>query len=141
MHVNGATPLSATPDIHRDEVLTIVSLYWLTNSIASSVRIYYESLHTGDIRWILSTPISPLIPCGVAVFPKEIYRLPRDWAKTLLPNLPHWQVYENGGHFAALEHPDILVKDIRQFVGTAKDVKERWIRAQAQKGQGRQGKL
>ena len=54
------------------------------------------------------------VPCGIAVFPSEISVPPREWAERSY-NVQHWTVMPSGGHFAALEEPDRLVEDIREF--------------------------
>lgn len=104
---NEGTPESA---IDRDAILTNITLYWVTQTIASSTRIYYESRH--------ATPTRPVgfveVPTGAAVFPKEIYFTPRRWAEARY-NIVRWTVMPRGGHFAALEEPDLLVDDVRAF--------------------------
>jgi pimeloyl-ACP methyl ester carboxylesterase len=95
----------------RDEILTNISLYWFTGTINSSTRIYYESAH--------SRPALPMtdrveVPTAVADFPKEIYRASRRQAEFFY-NIRHWTEMPRGGHFAALEQPDLLVADVRAF--------------------------
>jgi pimeloyl-ACP methyl ester carboxylesterase len=104
---NDGNPESA---IGRDKILTNVTLYWVTESIASSTRIYYESRHTPATRPVRYVDV----PTGVAVFPKEIYFVPRRWAETRY-NVVRWTMMPRGGHFAALEEPDLLLEDVRAF--------------------------
>jgi len=104
---NDGNPESA---IGRDEILTNVTLYWVTESIASSTRIYYESRHTPASRPVRYVEV----PTGVAVFPKEIYFVPRRWAESRY-NIVRWTMMPRGGHFAALEEPELLVEDVRAF--------------------------
>ena len=59
------------------------------------------------------------VPTGAAIFPKELYRPPRAWADAAY-NITHWQRYERGGHFAAMEVPDALVGDVRTFFATVR---------------------
>jgi pimeloyl-ACP methyl ester carboxylesterase len=94
----------------KDEILTNVTLYWVTGTIASSTRIYYESRHTPASRPVRYVEV----PTGVAVFPKEIYFVPRRWAESRY-NIVRWTVMPRGGHFAALEEPELLVQDVRAF--------------------------
>lgn len=94
----------------RDQILTNVTLYWVTQSIASSTRIYYESRHTPASRPVRYVEV----PTGVAVFPKEIYFVPRRWAESRY-NIVRWTMMPRGGHFAALEEPELLVDDVRAF--------------------------
>ncbi len=96
----------------RDELLTNITLYWVTQTISSSVRLYYESQ-----RDTLALKEGELIrpPSAVAVFPKEISHPPREWAERIFGNLQQWTNMPRGGHFAALETPEMLVEDIRAF--------------------------
>ena len=92
----------------KDELLTNVMLYWVTQSGPSSARIYYErEFYTGDRK-------SGRAPVGVALFPKEINVPPRKWVEAQY-NLIHFTEMPKGGHFAALEQPGLLVDDVRTF--------------------------
>jgi pimeloyl-ACP methyl ester carboxylesterase len=96
---------SAEP-IDRDRLLTNVMLYWLTGTANSSARLYYENLHS----W--SMPENSGVPTGVAVFAEDVsIRRYAEEANTIV----HWSEFDRGGHFAALEAPDLLVADIRAF--------------------------
>jgi pimeloyl-ACP methyl ester carboxylesterase len=91
--------------LSTDDMLDAISLYWFTNT-ASSARIYWENK--------TATFADPkLTPVAVTVFPKDIPRLPRNWIEDTYPNLIHYGEAAKGGHFAALEQPDILVSEIR----------------------------
>jgi epoxide hydrolase len=90
----------------RDELLDQVMLYWLPNSAASSARLYWESFAR-----VNREPV--VLPTGVSLFPKEIFRSSRRWAEQLFKNLIHWRELDRGGHFAALERPGVLVAEIR----------------------------
>jgi pimeloyl-ACP methyl ester carboxylesterase len=94
----------------KDQILTNVTLYWVTQSIASSTRMYYESRHAPAMRPVRYVAV----PTGVAVFPKEIYFTPRRWAESRY-NVARWTMMPRGGHFAALEEPELLVDDVRAF--------------------------
>ena len=97
---------------NKDELLTNITLYWVTETITSSSRLYYESGHTPATR-----PVAYVdVPTGVAIFPKEILFTPRTWAEASF-NIVRWTVMPRGGHFAALEEPELLVEDIRSFFG------------------------
>lgn len=89
-------------------ILDQVALYWLTASIGSSIRLY----HDDAVDRPAQTPVA--VPTGVAIFPAEIIRTPRAWAARRF-NLVHWRVQPRGGHFAALEVPDLLARDICEF--------------------------
>ncbi len=94
----------------RDELLTNVSLYWLTRSIGPSLRMYYETFSRG------STIVQPArieVPTGVAVF-NEANRPPRELVEPFY-DIRRWTEIDDGGHFPALENPTALVDDLRAF--------------------------
>jgi pimeloyl-ACP methyl ester carboxylesterase len=97
--------------ISRDELLTNISVYWMTGTANSASRIYYEAMRSGEFQ-----PIAARIevPTACAIFPKETVRTPRAWAEHAW-NLQRWNEMPRGGHFAALEVPDLLVADVREF--------------------------
>ena len=101
----------------RDQLLTNVMLYWVTQTITSSVRLYWESRLSG----IWSTPPDPvLVPTGIARYPKEeILRFPRSWVEQIY-NVTYWSVLPRGGHFAAMEQPELFVDDVRKFFATVR---------------------
>ncbi len=93
----------------KDQLLDNVTLYWATNSAASSARLYWESFNTPNLN-----PISR--PMALSVFPKEIMRTSERWARDRFHDLVHFNnQFERGGHFAALEVPDILVSELRTW--------------------------
>jgi len=94
----------------KDQILTNITLYWVTQTITSSTRIYYESRHTPTARPVRYVEV----PTGAAVFPEEIYFTPRRWAEANF-NIVRWTVMPRGGHFAALEEPELLTDDVRAF--------------------------
>jgi len=94
----------------RDRLLDNVSVYWLTGTINSSMRLYYE--HTGPGRYTPAPRVE--VPTGHARFPAEILRIPRSWAEKQF-NLRRWQVMPRGGHFAAMEEPALFVQELREF--------------------------
>jgi epoxide hydrolase len=98
----------------RDELLTNVTLYWVTGTIASSMRLYYESRRSGRFG-----PVAERVevPTAAAIFPHELFRPPRRWAEQLY-RIERWTEMAQGGHFAALEVPDLLVDDVRAFFRT-----------------------
>jgi pimeloyl-ACP methyl ester carboxylesterase len=93
--------------LNRDELLDNVMLYWLTNSAASSARLYWESFGSGNTN----DPVE--MPVGISVFPKEIFRTSERWARKRYSNLAHFNVLEKGGHFAAFEQPETFVDEVR----------------------------
>ena len=92
----------------KDELLTNIMIYWVTETIGSSTRIYYESRHS-TVQQQRSD-----VPAGLAIFPKDIAIPPRSWAERTL-RVEHWAQMPRGGHFAALEEPELLAEDIRAF--------------------------
>jgi pimeloyl-ACP methyl ester carboxylesterase len=102
----------------KDELLTNVMIYWVTQSMPSATRIYYESQHNQPRpeSMTLFKSIGKPSPVGFALFPKEINVPPRAWVeRSLGGTLIHWTEMPRGGHFAALEEPKLLVEDIRVF--------------------------
>ena len=102
----------------KDELLTNVTLYWVTQSMPSAVRIYYES----QKQQARPSSMSPFeasrttAPVGFAQFPKEITLPPRAWVERAFgASLIHWTEMPRGGHFAALEQPELLIEDVRAF--------------------------
>jgi pimeloyl-ACP methyl ester carboxylesterase len=97
----------------KDELLTTVSLYWLTRSFGSSARFYYEAAHH---PWRPSHERTPVVeaPTAVAVFPRDVLRMPRGWLARYC-NLQRHTIMPEGGHFAPMEEPSRLVEDIRAF--------------------------
>ncbi len=98
----------------RDQLITNVMTYWVTESITPSMRLYWETRHAG------SEPAAPDfvgVPTGVARYPKEPIRLPRAWVERRY-NVTHWAHMPRGGHFAAMEQPALFVEDVRRFFTT-----------------------
>lgn len=103
--------------VTRDELLDNVMLYWLPAAGASSARLYWESIRQVN-TWISGSPDSAGIvtsPTGGTIFPKELQRPSRRWAEKRFTNIVYWSEPERGGHFAALEQPDIFVNEVRAF--------------------------
>lgn len=95
----------------KDELLTNITIYWATETITSSSRLYFEARaagHNGPPDEFVSAPTA------CAVFPKEIGHAPRPWVEKHF-NVTRWTEFPRGGHFAALEEPELLVGDIREF--------------------------
>lgn len=94
----------------KDELLTNIAIYWLTETIGSSFRMYYETQHDPPGRTGGRTDV----PTGVAIFPGDLVPAPREFAERFF-DLRRWTEMPRGGHFAAMEEPDLLVEDIRAF--------------------------
>jgi pimeloyl-ACP methyl ester carboxylesterase len=94
--------------VDRDHMLTNVMLYWLTGTAGSSARLYYENMHSGS--WSQQPGTTPT---GVAVFAEDV-AIRRYGERG--NNIVHWSEFDRGGHFAAMEEPDLLVGDIRTFL-------------------------
>ncbi len=94
----------------KDELLTNVSLYWFTQTINSSFGPYYVD----DDRAVLRKGERIEVPCAVSLFPKNMDQPPRELAERVY-NLQRWTVMPRGGHFPAMEEPELLANDIREF--------------------------
>ena len=97
--------------VDRDHLLTNVMLYWLTGTAGSSARLYYERANAD--YWGAPPEPSPA-PTALASFPRENFIVLRHLAERT-NNIVQWTDYDRGGHFAAMEQPDLLVDDIRRF--------------------------
>jgi len=94
-----------------DDLLANVTLYWMTGTIGSSMRLYYED-RCAPLCFNEDDKVR--VPCGIAHFPKEAPFPPRHWVERRY-NVQHWTEMPEGGHFAALEQPELFVKDLRAF--------------------------
>jgi len=99
-----------------DQLCTNLSIYWFTATINSSTRLYFESMRTGGLAAIEGRVE---VPTGVAVFPAEMIRPPRAWCEQLY-DLRRWTVMPSGGHFAAMEEPQLWIDDVRAFFRTVR---------------------
>lgn len=96
----------------KDELLTNIMIYWMTETITSSARLYYEDART---KPALQPEQHIEVPAGVAIFPKDqILPPPRELGERFL-RVERWTQMPRGGHFAALEEPELLVEDIHAF--------------------------
>lgn len=93
--------------VDRDHLLTNVSIYWFTQTGASSAHMYYESMHAAH-EW--SQPSR--VPVGVAAFAEDVAI--RKFGEQS-NNVVHWTDFDRGGHFAAMEEPELLIGDVRGF--------------------------
>jgi epoxide hydrolase len=95
----------------KDELLAEITTYWVTGTIASASRLYYERAHERD-------PMPPseriAVPTGCAIFPRDVRRIPRPWAARQY-DLRRWTEMPSGGHFPGLEEPELLVAELQAF--------------------------
>jgi pimeloyl-ACP methyl ester carboxylesterase len=102
----------------KDELLTNVVTYWVTETIGSSFQPYADTIHAGPMRWISEAMKqwlgSSAVPAGFAIFPKDLSNPPREWAERFF-NVQRWSEMPRGGHFAAHEEPELLAQEIRAF--------------------------
>ncbi len=94
----------------KDELLTNLTIYWATQTINSAIRIYYETMRNRSDNSSKKVEV----PTAVALFPKDIVPAPQDFAERFF-NVQQWTEMPKGGHFAALEQPELLAEDIRRF--------------------------
>jgi pimeloyl-ACP methyl ester carboxylesterase len=93
--------------VDRQRILDAISVYWFTATAASSARMYWEN-HDRDLSTVD-------VPAGISVFPKEIIRPSRRQAEQRYPDLRWFEELPVGGHFAALEQPELFVEQVRGF--------------------------
>ena len=93
----------------KEELLTNITIYWVTETGPSSVRLYYENRRDAGLQGKME------VPFACAVFPGELFaNAPRQWVEASY-NLVQYTVMPRGGHFAAMEEPELLVADMRKF--------------------------
>jgi microsomal epoxide hydrolase len=102
----------------KDELLDVIMIYWATETIASSFQPYYDITHASIAKWMLEKAKdwigSSKVPAGFALFPKDLTNVPREWAERFF-DVHRWTKIPKGGHFAAMEEPELLAEDIRAF--------------------------
>ena len=111
----------------KDELLTNIMIYWVTGTIGSSFLPYYDLMNAGAARWIgekfKEWIGSSKVPAGFAIFPKDLLTPPRQWAERFF-NVQRWSLMPRGGHFAAMEEPELLVQDIREYLRPMRQLKQ-----------------
>lgn len=111
----------------KDELLTNIMIYWVTGTIGSSFLPYYDLMNAGAARWIgekfKEWIGSSKVPAGFAIFSKDLLTPPRQWAERFF-NVQRWSLMPRGGHFAAMEEPELLVQDIREYLRPMRQLKQ-----------------
>jgi pimeloyl-ACP methyl ester carboxylesterase len=105
----------------RDDFLDNVTLYWLTNSAASSARIYWETAGQSVVLAAAQKTSEISLPVAITVFPQEVYRAPETWARRAYRNLIYFNEVDKGGHFAAWEEPELLAAELRAAFRSLRD--------------------
>jgi pimeloyl-ACP methyl ester carboxylesterase len=110
--------------VNRDLMLANVTVYWLTATAGSSAQLYYESLDRDSDNLVGSWggPWELAMPAGIAVFAHDVVLPLRRFADRVLPTITHWSEFDRGGHYPALEEPDLYVTDVRDFARSLKKV-------------------
>ncbi|KAK1791216.1 hypothetical protein P4O66_013240 [Electrophorus voltai] len=98
-----------------DDLLTNVMIYWTTGSIIPSMRFYKENMGT-NFQKRVDNITKIYVPVGLAAFPHELMHCPKTWAYSRFPDIRSYTYMARGGHFAAFEEPELLAKDVMQFV-------------------------
>jgi pimeloyl-ACP methyl ester carboxylesterase len=98
--------------LSKDQMLDDITLYWLTNTAASSARLYWEN-HSNILSAVALKTAEISLPVAITVFPEEIYRAPETWARRAFPNLSYFHEVDKGGHFAAWEQPELFSAELR----------------------------
>lgn len=99
--------------LSRDEMLDDISLYWLTDTGASSSRFYWEN-NNNNFSAAAQKTTDIKVPVAITVFPHEIYQAPKTWAQRAYPSLSYFNVVSKGGHFAAWEQPQLFSEELRE---------------------------
>ena len=103
----------------KDQLLANISLYWFTGAIGSSFWPYYARLHG---PWPIPESGTVGVPTGYSEFPREMLRPPRSLAERTFTDIRRWSVMPRGGHFAAMEQPDALAQELREFFRPLRDL-------------------
>jgi pimeloyl-ACP methyl ester carboxylesterase len=101
-----------------DDVLDNFTLYWLTNTAASSARIYWENRGRDLISAAAQKTDQIKIPVAITVFPDEVFRAQEAWARRAFSNLIYFHEADRGGHFAMWEHPELFAAELRAAFGS-----------------------
>ncbi len=99
--------------LSRDEMLDDISLYWLTDTGASSSRFYWEN-NNNNFSAVAQKTADIKVPVAITVFPHEIYQAPKTWAQRAYPSLSYFNEVSKGGHFAAWEQPQLFSEELRE---------------------------
>jgi pimeloyl-ACP methyl ester carboxylesterase len=99
--------------LSKDDFLDDVTLYWLTNTAASSSRLYWETAGQSIVLAAAQMTTDISLPVAITVFPEEVYQAPETWARRAYRNLAYFHEVERGGHFAAWEEPELLAAEMR----------------------------
>jgi pimeloyl-ACP methyl ester carboxylesterase len=98
----------------KDDVLDNITLYWLTNTAASSARLYWENGARGSVIVAAAQKTAEIsLPVAITVFPEDVYRAPETWARRAYRNLIYFHEVDKGGHFAAWEEPELFSAELR----------------------------
>jgi pimeloyl-ACP methyl ester carboxylesterase len=102
-----------TGGLTREHIVDNMTLYWLTNTMTSAARLYWE--FGRDVAAAAAGPKPPelKLPVAFTVFPGELFQAPRHWAEKVYPNLTYFSEAERGGHFAAWEEPELFTEELR----------------------------
>jgi pimeloyl-ACP methyl ester carboxylesterase len=93
-------------------MLDDVTLYWLTNTAASTARLYWEAMGQSIILSAPQKTTEISLPVAITVFPDEVYRAPESWAHRAYRNLVYFNEVDKGGHFAAWEEPELFSSEL-----------------------------
>jgi pimeloyl-ACP methyl ester carboxylesterase len=99
----------------RDELLDNITLYWLSGTGASAARLYWESFGKVSEWFTQAVTDTVTVPTGCSIFPKEVPRPSRRWAAQRYRDIRQWHELDRGGHFAAMEQPELFVREVREF--------------------------
>jgi pimeloyl-ACP methyl ester carboxylesterase len=98
----------------QDDVLDNITLYWLTNTAASSGRLYWENGARGSVIVAAAQKTAEIaLPVAITVFPEDVYRAPETWARRAYRDLIYFREVDRGGHFAAWEQPELFSAELR----------------------------
>jgi pimeloyl-ACP methyl ester carboxylesterase len=98
----------------REHIVDNITLYWLTNTMTSAARLYWEFTRDVVAAQSGSKPPDLSLPVAFTVFPGELFQAPRHWAEKVYPHLTYFHEADRGGHFAAWEEPEVFATELRE---------------------------
>jgi pimeloyl-ACP methyl ester carboxylesterase len=107
--------------LSKDDVLDDITLYWLTNSAASSARLYWENGGRNLVVAAAQRTADISLPVAITVFPQDVYLPPETWARRAYRNLIYFHEADKGGHFAAWEQPELFTAELRAAFRSLRD--------------------
>ena len=99
----------------KDDIIDWTMLYWCTDTVYSSIRLYYEQFNQSKSIFTYMNELYIDVPTAISQFPREAYRVPQKWLQYYM-NIKQFKIHTSGGHWASFEQPELYADDLYQFV-------------------------